>query len=116
MFSHHCRTLYDRQQVPLYTFSGDVWSALIAFRAAGDFIDTFVANGGGSQDWFAVDSDGDLYVSGHDVRKFDGETGAFITRFGGGGRIAIGPDDNLYCLSNDRVTRYDSDTGQLIFE
>ena len=85
--------------------------------AAGDFIDAFVANGSGIQYWFALDSEGDLYVSGSDLRKFDGETGALITRFGVvGGKIAVGPDDNLYRLSNDRVTRYDSDTGQVMDE
>jgi len=94
----------------------------------GAFIDVFASSGGGVT--IAVPfhlrfgPDGNLYVtafSGHNVARFDGQTGAPIDNFvppGSGGLVnaaglRFGPDANLYVADwgTDSVMRYDGQTG-----
>lgn len=68
----------------------------------------------------AFGPDGNLYTTNDDVvRKFNGDTGAFIADFAGGGRLDFafgldfGPDGDLYVASQgtNKIVRFDGMTG-----
>ena len=101
----------------------------------GGFLGTF-ASGTNLPDTFkdmVFGPDGNLYVGcfcyvqelkagQHQVKRYDGSTGAFIDTFASGGGldspegILFGPDSNLYVSSanTDQVLRYDGATGDFI--
>lgn len=76
----------------------------------------------------AFGPDGDLYVGsfdGDDIRKYDGQTGAYLGIFvpaglgnlnGPDAGMVFGPDGDLYVPSfwSNRIIRYDGETGALI--
>lgn len=100
----------------LYVASISSDSVLRFNPSTGAYIDTFVSGGqltGPSH--LAFGPDGNLYITGvSGLQEFNGTTGAFIKTLGSGyGEMAVGPDKNLYSVSQFgfRVDRFNGMTG-----
>lgn len=115
----------------LYISSVFNYNDILKYKPKPGTLDTFIPTDiaptipGGST--FGPDGnfyDGDYLVNGASIRRYDGQTGAFIDTFvppGSGGlskasRELFGPDGNLYVssLGSDSVLRYDGQTGAFI--
>ena len=94
------------------------------FDPEGNFIDVFIA-GNGLQGpvnlWFG--EGGDLFVVDWvtgTIKRYDGETGAFIEDFvtglGNAEGVTVGPDGHLYVCDwqRNRVNQYDAETGRFL--